>query len=274
MSLAGLSFALMLSSGRVASQLIDPLFIAWFRGLGGALILLPYMQHNKISIFGNNHKKLLLRSLLGTFSVCFVFYSASLIPVADAVSLFKTSTLYVPFLAAYFLKERFDFRILATTAAGFVGVILVIQPGYNEINLGIVLALIAGFLQALIFVTLRGLSKTENPFTTVIYFLMGSTIFLIPFISWPNFIALREAQLSLLATVIAGLIGQLSLTAAYANAPASRVTPFLYSEVLFSTFFGWLMLNELPNVVQFVGMTVICFSGILLASGVHRKVES
>lgn len=270
---AGISFALMLSSSKVSASHIDPLFIAWLRGLGGSVILLPYMLHRGISIFGKNHKKLFIRSFLGTASVCFVFYSASLIPVADAVSLFKTSTLYVPFLAAYFLEEYFDSRVLLISAIGFLGVILVIQPTYGELNLGIVLALIAGFLQALIFVTLRGLSKTENAFTTVFYFLMGSALFLLPFISWPNLKLLQSFALPLATTVIAGLLGQLCLTSAYANAPAARVTPFLYSEVLFSAVFGWMLFNECPTLGKLIGMTIICGSGVALASNSFGKSQ-
>ena len=266
MTLAAFCFALMAASGRIASQVVDPFFTVWVRGLGGAAIIAPFMVSRGISLLGHDRMSLLRRSVLGTISVSFLFHAVSLAPLADAISLIKTSALYTPFFAAYFLKEPIERVIVSLTALGFIGVLLVVQPGYAEFNAGLVCALIAGISQALTYVVVRGLSQSENPLTVVLYFLMGSVIFLVPFVSWPTSTEALSVGPALLGTIIAGLIGQIFLTAAYRKAPASRVTPFLYTEVLFSALLGWILLNEAPTALKATGMIIICTSGCLLAT--------
>jgi len=266
MIVAGFCFALMASAGRVASQDVDPLFVTWVRGFGGAVLLVPFMLVKGISFFGYHRKMLALRALLGTISVSLLFFSVSRAPLVDVITLVKTSSLYVPLFAAFFLREKLERWVMTLTLVGFSGVVLVVQPGFKEMNIGLITGLLTGIMQALTWVTIRGVSHVENPLTIVFYFLAGNVVFLLPFVPWPTAEVAWQISHILLLTIVPGLLGQLFLTGAYRKAPAGRVAPLLYTEIIFAALLGWIMLGEIPTASKCIGMAIICATGCVLAA--------
>ncbi len=265
MLLATASFAVMTMLVRVAGRSLDPLFLVWIRGLLGFCILWPYLYLRQISILGTHRAMLLIRAAVGCVGVCLVFFSAKWIPVSDAVSLFMTSALYVPFVAAVFLKEHLHWHTVKLASLGFLGMLLIVQPGFAEINRGIFYGLAAGVVHAFVYTTLRGLSSREHSLTVVGYFLGGSALFTTPWVAFPTTLPQPATLFIILGIVISGFLGQIFLTRAYAHAPAARVTPYIYGEVVFAALLGWYFLSEIPNLPATVGMALICASGWALS---------
>jgi drug/metabolite transporter (DMT)-like permease len=263
---AGIAFGILSTAVRFLSNNgshLDPLFILLIRSLLGAAILVPYSIWQKVTLIGKNRVKLIWRAVLAFFGAAFVFKSLGYAPIADAVCLFKTSSLIVPIFAFFLLGEK-PKRVTVTCAfVGFIGVLLIVQPGFGILNIGHVFALSASIVHGLVYVLLRSLSSEENPLTTVLYFLAGSSFLSIPFIDWPTSLSVLEMVL-LVVTAITGLIGQVCLTASYKFSPAGQMTPYLYSEVVISSLLGWVIMNDVPSMLGFIGMLLICSSGIFL----------
>jgi drug/metabolite transporter (DMT)-like permease len=269
---AAACFAVMTVIARQLSRQLDALFLVWIRGLLGAAVLAPYMLWRKIPLLGKHRLLLSTRAVVGSLGVSLMFLTAKWMPAADGLSLIMSSALFVPFVARVLLKEALNTRILGYTALGFVGVLLVIQPGFSHFSRGIAYGLATAFVHSLVYVTLRGLSSREHALTVVLYFLAGSALFTTPFLSFPSSIPDHRTLLLIALLAFCGFVGQIVMTRAYALASAATLTPFFYSQVIFATLLAWHLLAEVPTLVAIVGMLLICAAGIAISRGSSAKL--
>jgi len=163
------------------------------------------------------------------------------------------------------LSQKPSLRLVLLIVLGFFGVILVLQPNNMSINLGSVAALTSGLTVAIVALTIRELQRLEHSLTIIMAFsLWGSLAVGILCLS-TGFIVPSLALLPALSTVIiAGTLGQLCYTQAFAYAAATRVQPFGYAEVLTSLIWSSLQFGEYLSVPQLVGAFLIVLSGTLL----------
>lgn len=240
--------------------------ILFFQYLVMMVIVLPitvfkgnwnfYQQPNKIS--------LLFRGFLGVSAVGLLFYSFSMIPLADATALIFVSPIVVTVLSPYFLGEKVGLISWLTTLVGFIGVLLIIQPGFETFNVGTLVALLSGILFGLYGIATRKLTFQHRTEVMMLYtslvgvFAVG--VFL-PF-NWA-----MPVGLDWLVIVLVGVIsssGHALMVLSYANAPATIVTPFLYTSIIVATALGYYVFGDFPNLVAWIGITIIITSGIYL----------
>jgi len=182
------------------------------------------------------HKPLLviLRACIGCITMITVFASLSYLPMAYATVIFFTSSLITPVLAFFFLKEHVGMHRWSAVAVGMIGVIIIAQPSGLISMLGLFLALTAAALHSVVFIMLRAM-KTENPITVTLYFLCAGVIisglFFMPWVAQP---ILPNQMWLLLLVGLSGGAGQISITSAYKYAPASFITPFSYTALLWN----------------------------------------
>ncbi|MCB9987159.1 MAG: DMT family transporter, partial [Rhodospirillales bacterium] len=204
----------------------------------------------------------LLRGAVGIVSMGLIFWSFSLLPLANATALqfampLILTALSVPLLGEWVGKWRWGAVIV-----GFAGVLVIAAPTGAGVNwLGLAVALGGAFTTACTMIIVRRLGRSEHALTIVFYFsLWGAlvTACFLPFY-WtpPSF----KSFVYLVMTGICGGAAQVLVTKAYAEGPAAYVAPFSYLAIIFGTFFGWAVWDQVP------GMNVLIGSGVVVASG-------
>lgn len=211
------------------------------------------------------------RTAMGLTGMVFNFGAVLLLPLAEATTLSFTAPIFATILGALILKEPTGWRRWGAVLTGFVGVLIVTQPGDGHIPLtGALVGLIAAFFVGVITIQLRHMGKTESPATTVFWF---STLSLPPlFIAYAFVAQLHDWQTfaMLIGIGLVGGVGQLALTAALRFAPVSAVVPMDYSSLIWATLYGFLLFGVLPGPWTWIGAPIIIASGLTIAWREHR----
>lgn len=261
---AGLLFAGVGACVRVLSGSLPNEMVVFFRSFLGLVALLPLVWHRGfINLQTRNFRGHLVRGIAGVAAMYCYFYAVAYLPLAEAVLLNYTTPLFVPFIAALWLRERIPPKLWVGIGIGFLGVLFILKPGQALFTPAALIGLASGVLAALAITGVRRLTHTEPVWRIVFYFSLVST--LVAAVPLPLRWQTPDASLWLLLItmgVIASL-GQLLLTRAYSCAPAAQVGPFSYSTVVFAAVAGWGFWGELLDVFSLVGAVLVCIGGIL-----------
>lgn len=212
-------------------------------------------------------KMLLLRTFVGTTGLALTLASAQLLPMSTATTLFFVSTLLTPVFAIIFLKEKVGLHRWAAVVTGFLGVLIVARPSIQVPLIGICIALASGVMHSFVHIILRRL-RTENAFTVAFYFFAAGTIMPLPFLPFLGALPALENIPFLLGVGITGGIGQYCLTRGLAMAPASLLSPFNYTGLIWSLLFDVTIFGLIPTWATLVGATIIISSNLYI---LHRE---
>ncbi len=258
MLLSALSFALMGAMVKLASD-IPVMEKVFFRNLITFILMLMMIMKNRENPFkqGLATKYLIFRSLAGLLGVVLYFYAITNMSLADSTMLNKLSPFFVIVFAGVFLKEGFSLRKVAVIIIAFSGALLIIKP---QFDLSIIPA-IAGFLSAvfagLAYTIVRFLKSKASSSMIVFYFSTISVLATLPLL-FSNFV--MPSLLTLLLLVGIGVfagIGQISLTKAYHLAPASEISIYNYTSILFATILGVIIGDSFPDAYSMIGGLII-----------------
>lgn len=241
-----------------------PILIAWLAWTGS----LATLRTNRLGIHGR-------RAAYGLVGMLLNFLGVMLLPLAEATTFNFTSAFWAVILSALILHEKIGHYRWAAVALGFIGVVVIAQPGDGHIPLaGAAAALGGAFMIALISIQIRDLTRTEAPLTIVFYFSAFSIPVLalaLPFVMTGH----TPYQWGVLAGVaIFGLIGQLCLTAALRYGAVASVIVMDYSALLWATLFGWGVFDRLPPTTTWLGAPLIVAAGLVVAWREHRLKRS
>ena len=202
--------------------------------------------------------------ILLTANICF-FYAISIISLAKALTLAFVAPLIVTAFSPIFLGERVGFRRWSAVIIGFTGSLVVIRPGFVEINLASIAALGTGVMYGFYLIITRKLSTSDNPLLTLLLTgVVGAIIisFVMPFV-WvkPNF-----NQWSIMAAIgIFACLGHFFLILSLKYADASKLAPFSYFEIVTNIIIGYYFFSDFPDNWTFFGLFIIVFSGIYIS---------
>jgi len=205
-----------------------------------------------------------IRAVLGTISLITTFTAFSLMPMADTTALLFTSSLFIPVLGVIFLKESVGPYRWAAVAIGFIGVIIISHPSGEVNTLGIIIAISAALMHAVLQILLRYLGRYESPETISLYFFIIGTF--LTALALP-FVAVRPtmAEVPLLLGVgLSGAAAQWLISTAFRNARAAIVTVFNYSSIVWATLIGWMIWSEWPLPTVIAGSAIVIASNILM----------
>ncbi len=212
------------------------------------------------------------RTAVGLTGMVFNFGTILLLPLAEATTLGYTVPIFATILGAVILRERTGWHRWLAVLTGFVGVLIVTQPGGGHLPLtGAAMGLTAALFVAIIAIQLRHMGKTEAPTTTVFWF---STLSVIPLgIAYPFFAQAHDWQtFGLLALIgLIGGAGQLALTAALRYAPVSTVVPMDYSSLIWATIYGYLLFGVFPSEWTWIGAPIIIASSLYIVWRERRR---
>ena len=241
--------------------------ITWARYFFTVVFTLPIMFFffNKQLVLSDKPKLQILRGLiLLSANICF-FYAISVISLAKALTLAFIAPLIVTAFSPLLLGEKVGLRRWTAVIIGFTGSLIVIRPGFVEINLASLSALGTGFLYGFYLIITRKLSSSDNPLLTLLITgAVGAVLvsLVIPFY-WvkPTF-----NQWSLMAgIVIFACIGHIFLILSLKYADASKLAPLGYTEIIPNVMIGYYFFNELPDYWTYLGLFIIILSGLYIS---------
>jgi drug/metabolite transporter (DMT)-like permease len=205
----------------------------------------------------------LLRVAVMVGEIGFFYWSVSMLPLADVMTYYLAGPIYVVALSAVLLKEKVDAPRWLAVIAGFIGVIIVLQPSSESLSWGALIAIGGSlFFAALMIVTrqLRGTpDSTLLTFSTVATLVVGAI--LAPF-TWTTPTPMGLASLALIGIV--ALAAQLCVTRSLRLAPASVVVPYQYTMLIWAVVFGYFFFGDTPKPSMLIGAAIIIAAGFYI----------
>ncbi|MCK9285736.1 MAG: DMT family transporter [Rhodocyclaceae bacterium] len=197
-------------------------------------------------------------------------------PLAETTAIIFLSPLIVSIAAGPLLGERIGVERWIAVAAGFSGVLLIARPGSGITTAGVLFGLGTAACYSIYQLHTRMLADSENTYALVFFTALTGTAVVsagMPFYWHPFSVDGFDSAL-LIAMGMLGGGGHLLLTRAFRHAPASTLAPFLYVQLAWATFFGWLFFDHLPDAFAIAGMVVIASSSGGLALLERRRAAS
>jgi drug/metabolite transporter (DMT)-like permease len=209
--------------------------------------------------------------LLASSSILFVS-ALKYMPLAESTAIAFLSPLFITLMAVLFLKEKVELARWVAVFCGFVGVLTIIRPGSHVFTWAVLLPVGNSMCFASYQILTRRLAGLENSHTSIFYSGLIGTLVLsltLPYVWVAPLNGLHLATFILLGLL--GGLGHLILIKAYDQAPASRLAPFSYSQLIWVTFIGFVVFNDFPDLWSIVGIAILVVSGIYTAS--HRRLS-
>ena len=206
------------------------------------------------------------RAAYGMTGMVLLFTALNLLPLAEATTFNFTSSIWAVILSALILKEKVGRYRWAAVALGFLGVLIIARPGNGDLALeGAAAALAGAFMVALISIQIRDMNRTEEALTIVFYFAAFSAPVLLFFLPFTMTAHDLHQWLILAGMGVAGLAGQILLTAALRFGQVSSVIVMDYSALIWATLFGWTVFGNLPPAATWFGAPLIVAAGAIIA---------
>ena len=265
--LAWIVLPIMDGFAKYLSSDLPVLQITWARYFFTVIFTFPFMFFffRKYLVWTEKPKLQLIRGLiLLTANICF-FYSISVISLPKALTLAFIAPLVVTAFSPIFLGESVGYRRCTAVIIGFIGSLVVIRPGFVEINFASIAALGTGIMYGFYLIITRKLSNSDNPLLTLLLTgVVGAIIasLFIPYV-WvtPTF-----NQWSIMAAIgLFACIGHLFIILSLKYADASKLAPFSYFEIVTNIIIAYYFFGDFPDSWTFLGLFIIVFSGIYIS---------
>ena len=265
--LAWVMLPIMDGFAKYLSAELPVLQITWARYFFTVVFIFPLMLFffKKYLVWTDKPKLQLIRGLILLTANISFFYSISVISLPKALTLAFVAPLVVTAFSPFFLSGTVGYRRWAAVIIGFIGSLVVIRPGFLEINLASLAALGTGIMYGFYLIITRKLSTSDNPLLTLLLTgVVGAIIAttFMPFV-WvsPTF-----NQWSIMAAIgLFACIGHLFIILSLKYADASKLAPFSYFEIVTNIIIAYYFFGDFPDSWTFLGLFIIVFSGIYVS---------
>ena len=274
-------FALMAVFVRLAGEIhfVQKAFfrnaVAFLIALGGTIRDARHNGREAIRVPKGAPLYLFLRAFAGSVGVFGNFYAIDHILLADAAILNKMAPFFTIIFCYIILREKIRPVPLVCILVAFCGSILIVKPSFNFTQMIPTLAAFMGGVGAgLAYASIRKLSYLKcNGKIIILFFSAFSMMLSVPYmITSFNPMTLQQTLMLLCAGGCAAG-GQFSITAAYYHAPASKISIYDYSQILFSTLFGLVFFGQFPDWMSLIGYIIIISMAIVNYIYTHRHIE-
>jgi drug/metabolite transporter (DMT)-like permease len=268
MLLSGLTFVFNDSLMKLSMQLLPPYQVLVLRGISGTFFALVLLSYNGELVIkrGMISRPLLLRALLECGAILTYILALAHAPIGDVTAIFQTTPLLVILGMIVIHREQASMARIGLVILGFVGALLVAQPGQGTVSPLVMLAFPTAFFAALRDLAARQISGTipalVSTLVLIVVVLTGALIGGLLFEHW-----LMPPLFVVALTFGAGLfmmLGHHFTLLAYRNAAAQTIAPFYYSFMVFAVIFGALIFGDVPNLIGICGMLIIVASGLAI----------
>src|SRR6185437_5340478 len=239
-----------------------------------AALAKPKGEHWRQAFKLNAPRLMHARGVAAVISSVAITYSFTTIPLAEAYSIAFLNPVFITLLSVIILKEKVTAERWMLLALSFVGVLVVVRPGFRELHWGHLTALVSAFAGAASTTILRVVSGREKKLSIVAmngaYQIVGTgTVMIFTFV--------MLEPMELLRLIAIGLVGgtaQLLIITALKRVPASHIAPLQYSQLVWAIFFGSVFYYEYPDFVGVLGLIVVVVAGIgtIFADGARTRI--
>ena len=246
---------------------MDVFQIAWARYFFSALFTLSLMIifYRKTLVWSKNPKLQLIRGFVLAFSTLCFFYAISIISLPKALTLAFVAPITCTAFSPIFLKEKVGIRRWSAVLVGFLGALIVIRPGFIEVNLATLAAVSCGICYGFYFIITRKLSKSDNSLLTLLF----TSVVGLAIISL--FLPSVWVHPTLNQWIMMGLIGLIASVAhlfiilSLKYADASKLAPLGYTEIITNIIISYYFFHELPDNWTYLGLFIIVLSGLYIS---------
>ena len=256
------------------TELMHPFEVAFFRNLFGLVFVLPWFIRFGLQPLHTSHFKLhFYRSLVNVVAMFSFFYAISITPLAEVTALGFAAPIFATVLAAIFLREVVRLRRWTAVIVGFIGTLIILRPGFNEIGLGQLLVLTSTIFWAVALLLIKQVGRYDSSVTIITYMsLLQLPLSLIPALfvwTWPPI----ETWFWLLAIGLIGGGAQWLMTEALRSADTSVVMPVDFCKLPWTALLAYLLFAQVPDIFTLIGGVVIFGSAFYIAIR-ERKVTA
>lgn len=266
---------------KILSQDISALEIVFFRNLIGVFLILYALKHTAPKLTGGKIHLLFTRGLFGFMAMILFFYTITVIPLGEAITLNKTSPFFVTILAFFLLKEHLSKRVLLALLIGFMGTVLITKPFGMSFSYAHFLGVLGGFFAAAAYTTIKKIKDIYDSRVIVLSFvgvgtLLPALLFLVaPYLDTPEYLAFllpafivpmgMKIWLLIILMAVISTLSQWLLTKAYSSKNLSVIGVISYTNIPFAIGFGTLLGDAFPDNLTFLGILLIVTGGILVS---------
>ncbi|MDH3739297.1 MAG: DMT family transporter [Alphaproteobacteria bacterium] len=250
---------------RLVAAELDPLQVSALRFLWALPIMALWVLRARGAILKTRQHRLhFATGMLTVIMTATFFIALSRMPLAEATALNFTAPLFTTIIAALLLKERVEFARWGATIIGFIGVLIILRPGFAEFPLVGLLPVLGAFLLAWWFIGVKHLSATESTATITVYqtlwaalvlTVLAASVWVTP--TWPTLG--YSAAMGVLGTT-----GMFCTSRAFSMAEASAVAPLDYLRLPFIALIAFFAFGEIPDGVSAIGALIITASAIYI----------
>lgn len=240
---------------------LHPIIICFYRCLMGLILITPFVARNNFQALQTDNMRLqIFRALINIISMICWFSAISMMHFEKATALGFTTPLFTTVLAVLILGEVIRFHRTAALLLGFVGILIIIRPGYMPFEFGTVLMLIASFSFSFVLIFVKKLSATDSSLTIIFYHLLYMTpaFFILSLFYWEN---INFNQLIIFILMGAsGLLSHWCLAQAFKMSDTTFVMPLQFTKLIWASLIGLFIFAEQPDVWTWIGGVIIFIS--------------
>ena len=250
--------------------------VLFFRGFFGVVIYFFIMPRDRIKNFYYTKRAGLhfLRCIFGLIALIAIFIALRNLPLATVVSISFAAPIFTTIFSIFFLSEKVGFYRWLAVSIGFIGIIVITEPGFGDLNIYYIYPIIFCLGLSYVAIAIRQLSTTEPVWLIALNFSIVITLaslFTIPF-GWvmPN---IQDLVLLCMIGFLGGF-ANLWLSQSFKLSEVSLVSPLKYLALVFGIIFGYLIWDEIPTTKTLLGaLLVVASSLIILRREIYHKKE-
>ena len=258
-----LSAAIMVSGIKILSNDLNPFILAFYRCFFGVIIIVPFLFFQKFNDLKTKNIKLqFLRCSINLYSMISWFIAIGTLQLEKAAAIGFTTPLFTTLLAIILLGEVIRFHRITALIIGFIGILVVIRPGFVTIEPGVLWLLSAALSFSFVIIIVKKLTKQDTSLTTAFYHMLFLTppTFLISLFYWES-ISFNHFMI-LCVVAIAGFITQVTSNQSLKMSDTSFVMPLQFTNLIWLSFIGYALFSEVPNLWTWIGGSII-FSAVI-----------
>ena len=239
--------------------------IGFLRFFFGLLLITPIIIQSNFKIYNTiNFKLHILRCIINVPMMIFGFAALTYIPLEQIKAIGFLSPILVVILSVIFLGERIYLIRTFSLILGFIGTLIILRPGFIEINIGVYMVLASALLWSCVIIITKFMSKNDSAMTILTFQYTFVTLFTLPLaiIYWDN-----PSFISLIYTLLAAIVGtvlHLCINNAYKLSDLSIIQPVWFTQLVFASFLGFIIFGSLPDFFTWIGAILVFISVLII----------
>ena len=250
---------------KLLSDDLHPVIICFYRCLMGLIIITPFIIKNNFQALQTDNMRLqILRALINIISMICWFTAIGMMHLEKATALGFTTPLFTTVLAVIVLGEVIRFHRTAALLLGFIGILIIIRPGYMPFEFGTILMLIASFSFSFVLIFVKKLSATDSSLTIIFYHLLYMTpaFFILSLFYWQSISFNQLIIFSLMGS--SGLLSHWCLAQAFKMSDTTFVMPLQFTKLIWASLIGLFIFAEQPDIWTWIGGVIIFISVVYI----------